>query len=440
LSSKKELFLLLLSDIIFVNLAWSIYYVIRVESGWIQFTNPPSFLLPMIFVFLYWVIVFYFFGLYTHWFVRSRFEEFVTIFRSVSLGCFILFFAIFLDDYFKDAKVVSRFLIIIYWILTIFWVSLGRVIIRGFQMRLLKKGYGLRNTVIIGTGSKAKEVKDMIFAFPKLGYGFSGFISISDNVKMEEDLGALNDLPEIVKKNNIKDVIIASEQKYEELIITTLNLCANLDVSVKIVPEVYEIVSGMVKSEQVHGIPLVEVKTELLPFTSKLIKRLFDIAFSCSMLVLTLPLSIIFILSLKISSKGKLFLIEEKLGREGRVFRNVKFNIPDNPFGKFFRKIWFNEMPQLINVLFNDMSIVGPEPETKEIFSELVKEIPYYNRRLRVKPGITGWAKIKQKFYNEEPDMKKTLQYDFYYIENMKLMLDFKIILNTLIIILSFKG
>ncbi|MCE1165004.1 MAG: hypothetical protein LWX07_06355 [Bacteroidetes bacterium] len=133
MSSKKELFLLILSDIIFVNLAWSLYYIVRVESGWIQFTNPPSFIMPMIIIFLYWVIVFYFFGLYKHWFVRSRFEEFVTIFRAVSFGCFILFFAIFLDDYYKDARVVSRFLILLYWIMAVFWVSLGRVAIRGFQ-------------------------------------------------------------------------------------------------------------------------------------------------------------------------------------------------------------------------------------------------------------------------------------------------------------------
>ncbi|MGV8018244.1 MAG: sugar transferase [Ignavibacteria bacterium] len=91
-------------------------------------------------------------------------------------------------------------------------------------------------------------------------------------------------------------------------------------------------------------------------------------------------------------------------------------------------------------MLFNEMSLVGPEPEIKENVNVLVKEIPYYNRRLRVKPGITGWAKIKQKIGREEMDIRKVLQYDFYYIENMNLMLDFKIILNTLLIIWSFKG
>ena len=395
--------------------------------------------MPMIFVFLYWVVVFYFFGLYRHWYVRSRFEEFVTIFRAVSFGCFILFFAIFLDDYYKDAKVVSRFLILLYWILTIFFVSLGRVAIRGFQMSLLKKGYGLRNTVIVGTGSKAKEVKEMIFAIPKLGYKFSGFVSIEDESKKTEDLGSLNELPDIIKNHEVKNIVIATDEKYQELIIKTLNLCSNLDVSVKIVPEVYEIVSGMVKTEQVHGIPLVEVKTELLPFTSKLLKRIIDILVSVVILIVLVPFALFYSLGMKLSRK-KVFIVEEKIGRGGKEFENFRFYTPDNAFGRFMRRLWIDELPQAVNVLFNDMSLVGPEPEIKDNVDLLVKEIPYYNRRLRVKPGITGWAKIKQKIGREEPDIRKVLQYDFYYIENMNLMLDFKIILNTLLIIWSFKG
>ncbi len=396
--------------------------------------------MPMVIIFIYWVVVFYFFGLYKHWFVRSRFEEFVTIFRSVSFGCFILFFAIFLDDYYKDARVVSRFLILIYWLMTVFWVSLGRVVIRGFQMSLLKKGYGLRNTAIVGTGSKAKEVKDMMFAIPKLGYKFAGFISIEDEIKTDDDLGSLNDLPALIKKGDIQDVVIATDERYQELIIKTLNLCSDLDVSVKIVPEVYEIVSGMVKTEQVHGIPLVEVRTELLPFTSKLVKRIFDILVSVFLIIVFAPFTLIYGLLFKVTSGKKLFLVAEKAGRGGKVFRNIRFNTPDNAFGRFMKKFWIDGLPQSVNILMNDMSIVGPEPETKENVENLIKEIPYYNRRLRVKPGVTGWAKIKRKLYREEMDTKKVLQYDFYYIENMNLMLDFKIILNTIIIISSLKG
>ena len=439
MSSKKELFLLLLSDIIFVNLSWSIYYYIRIESGWILFTNPPSFLAPMIIVFCYWAIFFYFFGLYKHWFVRSRFDEFTTLFRAISFGCLILFFVIFLDDYYKDAKIVSRFLILMYWGLMIFWVSLGRMIIRGFQFRMLKKGYGLRNTLIIGSGLKAKEVKEMIFTYPKLGYKFSGFISIRDDITEEDEIGLLKDLREIINKHGIDEVIIASDQKYEELIISTLNVCSDLNVNVKIVPEVYEIVSGMVKSEQVHGIPLVEVKTDLMPFTSTILKRVFDIFLSLALLITLFPF--LFVVSIfNLIFYKRVLIIEEKVGKSSKSFRNIKFYSSDSGFSKFIKMFWLDKVPQLINIILNDMSLVGPEPENNDVVRKLTTEIPYYTRRMKVKPGITGWAQIKQRYYEKSENHIKKLQYDFYYLENMSLMLDFKIILNTIILIFSFKS
>ncbi|MCX6157535.1 MAG: sugar transferase [Ignavibacteriae bacterium] len=439
MSSKKELFLLLLSDIIFVNLSWSIYYYIRIESGWILYTNPPSFFIPMVSVFCYWLIFFYFFGFYKHWFVRSRFDEFTTLFRVISFGCLILFFAIFLDDYYKEAKINSRFLILIYWGLMIFWVSLGRMIIRGFQFRMLKKGYGLRNTLIIGSGLKAKEVKEMIFAYPKLGYKFSGFISIKEDVSGEDEIGLLKDLHDIVGKHGIDEVIIASDQKYEELIISTLNVCSDLNVSVKIVPEVYEIVSGMVRSEQVHGIPLVEVKTDLMPFTSTIMKRIYDLTLSLAFLLVLSPLLLLIALFNFMILK-KVFVVEEKIGKSSKNFRSIKFYTTDSGYSKFLRMLWLDKVPQLINVFFNQMSLVGPEPEKVEVVKKLTAEIPYYSRRMKVKPGITGWAQIKQGHYEQSEYYVKKLQYDFYYLENMSLMLDFKIILNTIILIFSFKS
>ena len=439
MSSKKELILLILSDLIFVNLSWAIYYYIRIESGWIVFANPPSFWLPMIFIFAYWFIIFYVSGLYRHWFVRSRFDEFTTLFRAISLGCFILFFAIFLDDYFKEATIVSRFLIVMYWALMIFWVSFGRLIIRSFQMSMLKKGYGFRNTIIIGTGEKAAEVKEIIYTYPKLGYKFAGYISIGEKTEGKDELGVLTELSAIIQKNDISEVIIASDQKYEELIISTLNTCTDLNVNVKIVPGVYEIVSGMVKSEQVHGIPLVEVKTELMPFTSAIIKRLFDFIYSVTVLIAFSPLLVLLGL-INFAVYRRVFQTEEKAGKKSKVFRSIKFYSDGKGFGKFLQMLWLDEMPQLINVMLNKMSVVGPEPENSETVKKLSAEIPYYSRRMKIKPGITGWAQIKQKTYYTTGDHSRKLQYDFYYLENMSLLLDFKIILNTIILILSFKG
>ena len=158
MSKKKEKFFLFISDLIFINLAWTIYYFIRVDTGWIVYANPPAYWMPLTVIYFYWLIIFSFAGLYQHWFARSRFDEFASVFKAVSTGCFILFFLIFIDDFMNNAPIISRFLIVIYWMLMVVSVSSGRIIIRSVQRNLLEKGIGLRNTLIIGNGEKAAEL------------------------------------------------------------------------------------------------------------------------------------------------------------------------------------------------------------------------------------------------------------------------------------------
>ena len=109
MSKAKEKIFLFLSDFIFISLAWITYYYVRIESGWIVYANPPSFLIPLFVMYVYWLIIFSFAGLYQHWFVRSRFDEFSSVFKTVSFGCFILFFIIFVDDYMTNAPIISNF-------------------------------------------------------------------------------------------------------------------------------------------------------------------------------------------------------------------------------------------------------------------------------------------------------------------------------------------
>ena len=163
MSALKEKILLVVSDIISINLAWAAYYYIRIESGWIPYANPTSFLIPLVVIYLYWIVVFSFSGLYQHWFIRSRFDEFSSVIKSVTIGCFVLFFVIFLDDAMTNSHVISRFLILIYWSLMIIMVGAGRILIRGFQMSLLEKGIGQRNTAVIGSGQRAKYLYLVLF-------------------------------------------------------------------------------------------------------------------------------------------------------------------------------------------------------------------------------------------------------------------------------------
>lgn len=457
MSKTQEKIFLFFSDFIFVNLSWIAYYLVRVETGWIPYANPVSFLVPLIVIYIYWLLIFSFTGLYQYWFVRSRFDEFASVVKSVSIGCFVLFFLIFIDDTINNAPIISRFLILIYWVLTILMVGGGRIIIRGFQRNLLQKGIGLRNTLIVGEGEKAANLFEMISKYPQLGYKITGFISLSKNSDVKY-LSPIENISDTIKQMQISEVLIALEPGEKEKLVDVIKFCTGNDVHLMIMPDMYEIVSGMARTNQIYGVPLIEVMPEIMPAGSKLFKRIFDILLSLFLLILYSPLLIISMLLIKLTSKGPVFYKQERVGRNEKTFIMYKFRSmvqnaeeygPEwageqdpriTKVGKILRKMYIDEIPQLVNVLKNEMSIVGPRPERPFFVKKLKSEIPYYYKRLSVKPGITGWAQIKHKYDSSLEDVKEKLQYDFYYIENMSLKLDFKIMINTTIVVLLMKG
>ena len=459
MSKAKEKIFLFLSDFLFINLAWAAYYYIRIESGWIVYTNPKAFLLPLIVIYLYWLIIFSFAGLYQHWFVRSRFDEFSSVFKTVSFGCFFLFFIIFIDDFFNNAPIISRFLILIYWLLMVISVSLGRIIIRSIQRNLLEKGIGLRNTLIVGDGEKAVNLKNMIGKYQQLGYKILGFISLNENNIIKNDiLGSIENISDIIKKNDVLEILIALEPKEKEKLIDVIRYCTEEKVNMKILPDMYEIVSGMAKTNQIYGVPLIEVMPDIMSPAGKLTKRIMDVVISFFTLILLSPVLLLVSVIIKLTSKGPVLYSQVRVGRKGEEFVMYKFrsmNMNSEEYGpewagekdpritktgRILRKLYIDEIPQMINVLKNEMSLIGPRPERPFFVEQLKKEIPYYYKRLSVKPGITGWAQIKHKYDSSLEDVKTIVQYDFYYIENMSLKLDFKIMINTVIVILLMKG
>ena len=458
MSPLKEKILLVVSDIISINLAWAAYYYIRIESGWIPYANPTSFLIPLVVIYLYWIVVFSFSGLYQHWFIRSRFDEFSSVIKSVTIGCFVLFFVIFLDDAMTNSHVISRFLILIYWSLMIIMVGAGRILIRGFQMSLLEKGIGQRNTAVIGSGQRAKYLYNIVSKFPQLGYKILGFISLEKSKDNEDVLGELRNISGIVKEREISEAIIALEQNEKEKLMEVLRFCSDLKINLKILPDTYEIVSGMVKTNQIYGVPLIEVMPGLMSYGAKLFKRIMDVAISSFLLMLFSPFLIISFLLIKITSKGGIFYKQTRVGKGGKLFTMYKLRTmyenaeeygpewagENDPritgIGRILRKTYFDELPQMFNVLKNEMTLVGPRPERPHFVEILKNEIPYYYKRLNLKPGITGWAQIKHKYDSSLDDVRVKLQYDFYYIENMSLKLDFKIIINTIIVVIFMKG
>ncbi len=463
MKKSTEKILLILTDFITINLSYIIYFYFRVETGWFQLISRPEFLLPMLVIYFYWFFVFLFVGMYRTWFASSRFDELTTLFKTSFIGVFILFFLIFIDDISYQQTSGQRYLIFIYWIIFLLFVGSGRLFVRSLQRNLLLKGIGRRNTVIIGYNERAKEIFNQVNRAKALGLDVIGFVLLNENYIPDTDsdkiLGNMNEIKEIVNNYNIKEVIIALDKHEHDLMLDVIAKCDFNDLNIKIVPDLYEIISGQARTNQLYGIPLIEINPQLMPVWERKIKRLMDIVFSLIILTLTLPVTLLVSLAIKLDSEGPVFFKQIRVGKDGKEFKIYKFrsmvkdaekhtgpvwSTKDDPritrVGKIIRKFRLDEIPQFINVLRGEMSLVGPRPERPYFVEKLSKEIPLYKRRLKVKPGITGWAQVKHKYDETIEDVKKKLQYDLYYIENISLRMDLKILFRTIFVVLFGKG
>ncbi len=464
MTKSIEKIIVLLTDFLTINLAFVIFFKLRVESGWFRLLITPEFFIPLFIIYFYWLIIFMFIGMYRTWFAASRFDEISTLFKASFFGIFILFIIIFVDDYLHGVASANRILIFIYWGLFLVLVGGGRLVIRSVQRNLLIKGIGRKNTLIIGYNKKAVEVGQQLQEHKALGLDAVGFVAVKEeNVGKQENgvfvIDSIKNIEQLIDERNIKEVIIALERENNDVLVEIIGKCEPKNVGLKIVPDLYEILSGQARTSQIYGIPLIDIMPQLMPEWEKRLKRVLDVLISFLILALSLPVSIISAIAIKLDSKGSVFFTQERCGMNGEVFRMIKFrsmytdaedltgpvwSIKDDPritrIGKIIRKLRIDEIPQMVNVLKGEMSIVGPRPERPFFVEKLAEEIPYYKRRLKVRPGITGWAQVKHKYDETIEDVKVKLRYDLFYIENMSLRMDFKIIFRTIFVVLFGKG
>jgi exopolysaccharide biosynthesis polyprenyl glycosylphosphotransferase len=452
-NARTQRIVLLVTDLVTISLAWIAYYHVRVRTGWLDVPIEPDFLAPMAFVYLFWALLFFLVGLYRPFYAASRFDELALLFKTISFGCLFLFFVIFFDDAASAASVSSRLLIVIYWAILLATVGTGRLLLRSLQRRLLINGIGVHKTMI----------RDEVAKYPALGLRVAGFVRLEQQwsgpaADPTPVLGGLDDLATIIPGHDIRETLIAVDAADHERLLQIVTRCSAFNIGVKIVPDLYEIISGLAKTNAIYGFPLIDVSPQLMKPWEEGAKRLIDLAVAGLVLIAGLPVWLLIALAIKIDSRGPVLYRQERVGMDGKHFRIIKFRsmVADaekagpqwalkidpriTTIGRSLRKLHLDEIPQVWNVLRGEMSLVGPRPERPVFVEELIREIPLYPRRLRVRPGVTGWAQVKHKYDESIEDVRKKVQYDLYYIENMSLRMDMKIIFSTVSHMLMGKG
>lgn len=423
----------------------------------------PDFWGPVIMLTLFMMFLFWFWGLYKFFYLSSRLDEFISILKISTLGVLIVFFAIFFADATAGRTPHVRAFVLLYWCLINLFAGGARLGLRTIQKRLLLSGIGLRNAVIVGCGERACSVYKLAKKYKTLGYEPLGFISLDKDNRSENlpapilsDISKLNDT---IEQCRAMEVIIALEEKEKDSIYNIISSINGSDASIKIVPDLYDSIAGQAHASQVYGFPLMDVVPQLMPQWQVATKRLIDITVSGLALIIGIPLWIIIGMAIKINSHGPVVYMQERVGKDLKPFTLFKLrsmyidaekhtgpvwaskNDPRvTTVGRILRKTHLDETPQFFNVLKGEMSLVGPRPERPYFVDKLSKEIPLYKRRYKIKPGLTGLARVKYKYDESIEDVKIDLQYDLYYIENMSLRLDFQILFWTASHVLLGKG
>jgi exopolysaccharide biosynthesis polyprenyl glycosylphosphotransferase len=454
---------LALMDMLLLEAAFFAIYWWRFESG--AFANPIPFsaveyIRPSLVVTAYWIILFTWFGLYRFDPLQSRAAAAIASIKATAVGVLILFIISF--DI-SQPMPRTRIILAAYGA-AIFVISSGNRLVLLTILRFLRlRGIGIMRALMIGHRGQAENILRHIKAHPELGLHVAGTAATrsGENSTLQgiPAAGSIAHLRSLLQSGRFDVVVLAPEPSEEYRLARILKILRRLRIRSFISASQYHLLVGEVKPTRVYGHPIVDIRPDVMSVVERILKRATDIVIALVVLMLSLPLALFLVCAIPLESKGPAIYAQRRVGLNGRIFTLLKFRSmrPDaesltgpvmavardprvTRLGRVMRAMRIDELPQLINVLLGQMSLVGPRPEREEFVRQFAKDIPLYERRLNVKPGITGWSQVHLKYDSSPEQTRRKLSYDFYYIENMSLPLDVKIMFMTLFVMLRGEG
>jgi len=466
----RQRFKYLVSDYLAASAAWVLFYLYRklnVEPQIFGYHVPVNldtrFWLGVTAMPVAWLMLYYFTGFYKDIFRRSRLDDFLRTFMSVLFGVVVIFFLLILDDVIPDYTHYYNLFFTLFLLQFTFTLIPRMIITNNTVSKVHSRKLGF-NTIFIGSNENAREVfLDLQQEKHASGHFIRGFVNVhhKEHYQLQDHiphLGGLQQLEQVMDQNRVEEVIIALESSEHKEIGDIINRLSLMDVRITAIPSMTDILAGRVKSTTIFETPLLEVSHDLMPVWQANVKQLSDLVLASLAIILLLPLEIFLMLGVKLSSPGPLFYKQERIGRFGKPFKIYKFrsmyhnaetNGPElstkndprvTRFGQFMRKHRLDEIPNFINVLKGEMSLVGPRPERKYYIDKITADAPHYIHLQKVKPGITSWGQVKYGYAENVEQMIRRLRYDILYIENMSLFVDLKILFYTVVTIFRGSG
>ncbi len=442
---------------------WVCFYFLRAYIYDYAFTVPPGFYLGMVLYVLGWLSLHLLSGAYESVYQKASITEFFRTLLVSLIGCLaLLFFFILKNPQENNQNYYKEFfaLLIPVFIATLFL----RLLFLRLASRQIRRKTVYFNILLIGSGRNATDFFESFSrAGEDSGYQIRSFLNTNGQAANllpghVRCYSGIENLHSILQADDIEEVVITVEKQNRSLLTTILQQLSDKDVNIKITPDAVDIISGAVQTNNVMGVPLIDVHSGLLPVWEKNIKRLVDISVSVLSAILLSPLLIYAAVRTALSSPGGVIYKQERIGYKGIPFTIYKFRSmvaraePNGPmlsseddgritrWGKVMRTWRIDELPQLWNIFIGEMSLVGPRPERKFYIDQIVQRHPEFRYLYKVKPGLTSWGMVKFGYASSVDDMIRRMPYDLMYVENASILLDLRIMFHTLLTILKGKG
>jgi Undecaprenyl-phosphate glucose phosphotransferase len=454
LKQRSEFFqsLMMLNDLFFLSVAWWLAYLIRFETDFLPDPEPyssPHYVIAWLIILIVWTAVFYWLDFYRPKRMSSQKREIVEVLKGSTLAMLIFLGVLFL----LRGVVLSRIVVILFGVSSFIFLIISHVAFREGLRFLRRRGYNLRHALLIGTPRQVDQLVQKLQAYRQFGLSIAGiYLTQPAPPGMAPVPGeCLKDTAELrglVKSGTIDQVFVTLPLEQADKLAEIQQWLDDEPITLHFIPDLGDLAKLRGRMEEFDGLPIISLQSSPLHGWNSCLKRIMDLSIGGLALLLFSPLMMLIAIVIKLTSPGPIFYRQERMGLDGKRFRILKFRTmvknaeqttgpvwatADDPrvtrLGRILRATSLDELPQLINVLRGEMSLVGPRPERPVLIQYFRQSIPGYMLRHKVKAGMTGWAQVNG--WRGNTSLESRIQHDLDYICNWSIRRDLKILALT---------